>query len=54
MSAEIQRVLGAVAGFFHLVFHCVYFLYRRLSGITDGWSTDHKIWEVSKRQLELM
>lgn len=47
MPAEIWRLLGAVAGFSHLVLHYVYFLHRRVARVIGGWSTDHKIWEVS-------
>lgn len=47
MSAEIQRLLGAVAGFSHLVLHCVHFLRRGVTGVAGGWSTAIKIWQVS-------
>lgn len=47
MSAEIQRLLGGVAAFPHLVLHCVHFLHRGVAGITGGCVAGHKIWKVS-------
>lgn len=46
MCAEIQGLPGAVAGFAHLVLHCVHFLHRGVTGVTGGQWADHKIWEV--------
>lgn len=46
VSAEIRRLVGAVAAVSHLVLHRVHFLHRGGTGFTGGWPTDHKIWEV--------
>lgn len=48
MSAKIRRVPGQVAGFSHLVLHCVHFLPRGVAGDAGGWSPDYKIWEVNR------
>lgn len=46
MSAEVQRLLGALAALSHLVLHCVHFLHWWVTWIINGRSIDVKIWQV--------
>lgn len=53
MRAQIRHLVGAVAGFAHLVLHRVYLLHRGAARLAAGCLADHKIWEVSAKDATL-
>lgn len=54
MSAEIRCLLRAVAGLSHLVLYSIYFLHWGVTGVTCGWYSALKVWQVSVHQQKTL